>query len=417
MPKDTAIAFSVGQMSHTGLVREKNEDSFGWFTLAGGELFIVADGMGGYAGGQEASKRTVLSFRDYFESHSGDPEDLLQESLLYADKKVQEIGQENPALSSCGSTIVAFLVAGNTGYFIHAGDSRLYVYSHGKLKQIGYDHSAVQEMLLAGVISAEEAEKAPKNVITQSLGGNIDISRCVVEKFRIENGSSYLLCSDGLWGSVPEDKLASIFAQAIPASSKVSLMVSAAIDAGGPDNITAQLIEFGEPVSQTQQIPERKGRHRFALIGGSVLLVLAAVFFGYNSFFSETESKSDKTVAGTEEKKPAESAVAAKPGRDAVQSPDAGAKTKPAEGTAQKGTEAVKSPDTGAKTKPAEGTAQKGTEAVKPSDTGSKTKPAKGRTQKSTDAAKSSDAGTKTKPSPGGKNNNKKTDKSKIPEK
>lgn len=402
MARDTAIVFSVGQMTHTGLVREKNEDSFGWFTLDGGELFIVADGMGGYAGGQEASKRTVLSFKDYFETHSGDPEDLLQDALLYADKKVQEIGQENPALSSCGSTIVALLVSDGTGYFIHAGDSRLYVFSHGKLRQIGRDHSAVQEMLQAGVISAKEAEKAPKNVITQSLGGNIDISRCVVEKFRIENGSSYLLCSDGLWGSVPEVKLASIFSQAVPASSKVSLMISAAIDAGGPDNITAQLIEFGEPGSSTvqsidgvepvsQHLPERKGRLRLALICGSVLLAFAAVLVCC-SLFSEHESRPENVPAGTEAEKPAKPSSADKQRDDAVKPADPSAKTDPANGKTEKGTDA-KSSDAGARKNPTDGKTEKATDSVKPSDSGAKPKPATGE-----------------------KNNPRKTDKAKNPE-
>lgn len=404
MARETAMAFSVGQMTHTGRVREKNEDSFGWFTLAGGELFIVADGMGGYAGGQEASKRTVLSFKDYFESHSGDPEELLQESLLYADKKVQEIGQENPALSSCGSTIVALFVSGGIGYFIHAGDSRLYVFSQGKLRQIGRDHSAVQEMLQAGVISAKEAEKAPKNVITQSLGGNIDISRCVVEKFVIENGSSYLLCSDGLWGSVPEDKLASIFSEAVPASSKVSLMVSAAMDAGGPDNITAQLIEFGEPgnttaqsievsepVSQTQHLPERKSRRRFIFFCSGVLLALVAVFFCYK-WFSEPEIMPENVLAGTEGEKSAKTSAVDKQRDDAVKPSDTSAQTNPADVKTEKGTDA------------------------KSSDAGASKNPADGKTEKATDSVKPSDAENKPKPAPDGKNKARKTDKAKISE-
>ena len=193
MPSDSILEFSVGQATHAGLVREKNEDSFGWFSLQAGELFVVADGMGGYAGGAEASKLTVRSFKEYFEAHPGDPEKTLLEALLYADAKVLEIGQENPVLKNCGSTIVVLFVAGNKGYFIHAGDSRLYTFHNGRLMQVSRDHSVVQDMLKAGVISGKEAEKVPKNVITQSVGGNIDASRCTAEQFEIEPGSSFLL--------------------------------------------------------------------------------------------------------------------------------------------------------------------------------------------------------------------------------
>lgn len=293
MPSSVDMDFSVGQATHKGLVRENNEDSFGWFSLPNGELFIVADGMGGYAGGAEASKRTVISFKEYFESHEGTPAKLLEEALLYADSKVQEIGTDNPSLNSCGSTIVALFVSGSTGYFIHAGDSRLYLFGKGKLRQIGRDHSAVQDMLMAGVISKEEAEKSPKNVITQSLGGNIDISRCIVEQFTILSGCTFLLCSDGLWGSVPEYKINAVLSQSVPSSSKANMMIKAAIDAGGPDNITAQVIEFGETGSQAQQFPKRKGRSGMLAIV-SLALLLLFVTVGYYVYRTKLAAPSPK---------------------------------------------------------------------------------------------------------------------------
>ncbi len=355
---DSILDFSVGQATHTGLVRSKNEDSFGWFSIEGGELFIVADGMGGYAGGAEASKQTVLSFKGYFEAHygqhhgsfHGSPEKILQEALLFADARVQEIGRKNPALSSCGSTIVAFFVSGNIGYFIHAGDSRLYVFRNGHLRQVSRDHSAVQDMLSAGVISNREAAKAPKNVITQSVGGNIDKSRCTVERFEIVPGSSYLLCSDGLWGTVPADKLRNILSQPVPASSKANLMINAAIDAGGPDNITVQLIEFasdGLPhmgamgagfAGEVRQAEEHKGLGRLFIVTVSVLVLISVVicgYFGYQ-YFAEPSSKTQAPCADSEEKPKAGPADAASPDaqsdakKDAVQ-PDEKPDEKPAD--------------------------------------------------------------------------------------
>ncbi len=333
MPNDSSLDFSVGQATHTGLVRRKNEDSFGWFSFEGGELFIVADGMGGYAGGAEASKQTVLSFKGYFESHYAQhhcsPEETLQGALLFADARVQEIGRKNPALSNCGSTIVAFFVSGKTGYFIHAGDSRLYVFRNGHLRQVSCDHSAVQDMLNAGVISGREAAKAPRNVITQSVGGNIDASRCTVERFEILPGSSYLLCSDGLWGTVPADRIRHILSQPVPASSKANLMIDAAIDAGGPDNITVQVIEFaGTGMSgavmdrpdgfegEAQQAGEQKGLGRLFYVTVSLLVLISVLicgYFGY-SYFADSSPETKAPCADSREKP--------KAGPDDAASPD-----------------------------------------------------------------------------------------------
>ncbi len=390
MPESEDI--SVGQATHTGLVRKRNEDSFGWFSLPQGDLFIVADGMGGYAGGAEASKRTVLSFKEYFESHQGDPEKTLQDALLYADARVQEIGQENPSLSRCGSTIVALFVSGTAGYFIHAGDSRLYVFSKGKLSQLGRDHSAVQEMLQAGIISKEDAEKAPKNVITQSVGGNIDAGRCVAEQVAIEPGSTFLLCSDGLWGPVSHKRLEEILSQRVSGTEKANQMIDAAVAAGGPDNITVQVIEFVAPDLQTLQISARKRRRTFAGIACIVLLALVATVFFISSLSSESEPESVVPPAGKEKIQPSAPSAAAKQDIDAVKPfPAAGSQTEPAsEGKDKDDACIVKPlPDAEVQTKPV----------------------AEGKNKGDTGFAKSApDTGHQTEPAAGGNNNSRKTD-------
>ena len=276
MPDSVEFDFTVGQATHTGLIRKKNEDAFGWFSLSDGELFIVADGMGGYAGGAEASQQAIASFKTYFSSHDALPEYLLQEALLYADAKVLEISQHDDTLQNCGSTIVVLFVSGNRGYCIHAGDSRLYMFNKGKLHQIGRDHSAVQDMLLAGIITKEEAEKSPKNIITQSLGGNIDLKRCTVEQFSIIPGSAFLLCSDGLWSTVHEEKLCAILSKKIPTSSKVNMMINEAIEDGGPDNITAQVIEFKNSECQTKMFHKKRN---YTILHCTILFIFIVIFF------------------------------------------------------------------------------------------------------------------------------------------
>ena len=409
--------FSVGQATHTGLVRNRNEDSFGWFSLPQGELFIVADGMGGYTGGAEASKRTVLSFKEYFESHQGDPEKTLQDALLYADARVQEIGQENPSLSRCGSTIVALFVSGTAGYFIHAGDSRLYVFRKGKLAQLGRDHSAVQEMLQAGIISKKDAEKAPKNVITQSVGGNIDACRCVAEQVAIEPGSTFMLCSDGLWGPVSQKRLEEILSQPVSATEKANQMIDAAVGAGGKDNITVQVIEFGAPDSQTQQTSARKRGRLLAGTACIVLLVLVAAVFGIRSLHSDPEIGSVVPSAGKEKIQPSDSSAATKQDSDAIKpSPAAGSQTEPTSEGKDKGDTGVAkpSPDAGVQTKSAsEGKDKGNADVAKPSsNAGDQMKSAaEGKDKGDAGVAKPSpDAGSQTKPATGGKNNSRKTD-------
>ena len=279
-------SYDIGQATNVGLVRERNEDAFGWFTLEEGELFIVADGMGGHAGGAEASRRAVQAFCNYLKDNAaGTPKERLNNALLYADKAVSNIGMAHPELRGCGSTIVALFLTGDAAYHIHAGDSRCYVLSQGKLRQLGRDHSAVQDMLAAGIISPEEAAKSPKNVITQSLGGNVDPQRCLAEEIPLSNCELFMLCTDGLWGCVSDAVLCRVASSSKPAEGKARALVEAALNAGGPDNVTVQIVSVAESGLRNSessrktimlQPPQKKRRKWFWLF----LLMVSAVLLG-----------------------------------------------------------------------------------------------------------------------------------------
>lgn len=239
------LLLDVGQATHTGKKRDKNEDSFGWFSTPLGELFIVADGMGGHNGGAIASECAVKSFYEYFNQRKGEPSELLSGALAFAEKSVVALGKSNTLYQGCGTTIVVLLLSDDFAWFLHAGDSRLYIFSEGRLNQIGRDHSAVEDMLEAGLISKEEAINYPKNIITQSLGGNINYKRCFPQKFLFNTGDKFMLCTDGLWGVINKDLLSQTLQSADTSMDNLcKKLINMTLEYGAPDNVSVQLIKI-----------------------------------------------------------------------------------------------------------------------------------------------------------------------------
>jgi protein phosphatase len=242
MPK---AHIEVAHATNLGLVRERNEDQFAWFSTIAGELILVADGMGGCNGGCEAAQCAIQTFRDTVEKSANIATDLLlKEALFSSDRAVLELGENNLDFDGCGTTIVALLIRGNKAYYIHAGDSRLYLFSNGNLRQLTRDHSETQDMLESGKISIQEANERPKNVITQSLGGNIDPKRINVSSILLKNGDIFLLCTDGLWGVVPDVKIKQILESSPKFTNTPKSLIEYALGAGGPDNVTVQLVSY-----------------------------------------------------------------------------------------------------------------------------------------------------------------------------
>ncbi|MDR1871664.1 MAG: protein phosphatase 2C domain-containing protein [Deltaproteobacteria bacterium] len=274
-------SLNVGQASHPGLVREENEDSFGWFSTDAGELLIVADGMGGHFGGAVAGKTAVEAFHQYVKANSEEPERLLIEALLKADREITRQAEENPQLQGMGSTLVAILIRGHMAFIIHAGDSRIYRLKNSRLELLTKDHSYIQELLDTGQMTAREAENSDmRHVITQSLGGNIDASVITVQTVECDLGDLFLLCSDGLSETVSEGKLKSILNVRQPIQIKALNLVKAALKAGGPDNVTVQLAQLGFPENdfskaKDEVLPIAKGRKWL-----KVLIVLLPLILG-----------------------------------------------------------------------------------------------------------------------------------------
>ncbi len=256
------LSFLVGKGSHIGKQREHNEDAF--FTLEctlkqNGEmmpfgLFIIADGMGGHQAGNVASalatrvvahsliRQVYLPFlRDEEKDSSRRPiNEALIEALSEASLAVHE------AVPDAGTTLTAALIVGTHAYIGHVGDSRAYLVTEKGLQQITQDHSLVARLIELGQATPEEAMTHPqRNILYRALGqgGSMEVDTYFQ---LLPAGSQLLLCSDGLWGAVPEREMAAIIAAAPSPQIACRRLVEAAITHGGDDNITIILIAMTE---------------------------------------------------------------------------------------------------------------------------------------------------------------------------
>ncbi len=192
-------------LTHCGAVRTMNEDSMIERPDAG--LWAVADGMGGHDAGEVASGMIVeglasLSCREPL----ADLVDTLEDNVLDVHQRIRHYSRTHCNGRTVGSTLVSMLARGDTGVCLWAGDSRLYRIRDGQLTQISEDHSQVNEMIAKGLLTREEAKRHPAgNVITRAVGA-LDTLYLDVAVFELRPGDIYLLCSDGLYGAVDEQR-------------------------------------------------------------------------------------------------------------------------------------------------------------------------------------------------------------------
>lgn len=238
----------IGQ-THIGLVRENNQDALEYGTLgATAQYAVVCDGMGGANGGNIASKIAVevigSRIRDGFNENMGanSVEHLLDSAMATANIGVYDRAQQQVELTGMGTTVVAAITCGKTAYISHVGDSRLYLYRQGELRVITRDHSVVQGLIESGQITEEEARSHPrKNYITRALGVVAEESG-EYDELDLESGDRLLLCTDGLTNEVTPHMLAELLSR--PADEALEVLVRAALDNGGSDNITAVLMDI-----------------------------------------------------------------------------------------------------------------------------------------------------------------------------
>jgi protein phosphatase len=247
----TGIEVSV--QSDIGCLRQNNEDSFGYWEpeddqqfLRKGRLAVVADGMGGYEGGQEASRLAVETLVEVYRDFGGDdPQAALVEALQTAHEQIREYSFAHPELRGMGTTCTAAAIVQDALYYVHVGDTRLYLIRDGQITRVTRDHSYVGRLVESGMISLEEAENHPqRNILTAALGTNPDLimdSPGQPEPLRPED--VLLICSDGLWGQVRDSEILDAVENK-SAEQTGRKLIELARERGGPDNITVEVLRL-----------------------------------------------------------------------------------------------------------------------------------------------------------------------------
>jgi protein phosphatase len=247
----TGIEVSV--QSDIGCLRQNNEDSFGYWEpeddqqfLRKGRLAVVADGMGGYEGGQEASRLAVETLVEVYRDFGGDdPQAALVEALQAAHEQIREYSFAHPELRGMGTTCTAAAIVQDALYYVHVGDTRLYLIRDGQITRVTRDHSYVGRLVESGMITPEEAENHPqRNILTAALGTNPDLimdSPGQPEPLRPED--VLLICSDGLWGQVRDSEILDAVENK-SAEQTGRKLIELARERGGPDNITVAVLRF-----------------------------------------------------------------------------------------------------------------------------------------------------------------------------
>lgn len=237
--------------SHTGMLREINEDYFDADDRL--QLFIVADGMGGHAGGHIASSLATKSVHDYVDRELAfcahvEVSELLVRALINAHEDIREAANENLLLFGMATTIIVAMQRGGTLTMAHLGDCRAYRQRNGCLERLTSDHSYVAAQIKEGRLSEEEAREHPyRSVVTRGLGGyreEIGASDVEITESAISLGDRFLLCSDGLTTMLRDEKIHEIFQEGADASSLevCKIMIAEANACGGNDNITTVLM-------------------------------------------------------------------------------------------------------------------------------------------------------------------------------
>lgn len=234
-------------MTDIGRIRKNNQDYLFISEDAVGNLpnvYIVADGMGGHRAGEVASKRAVDSIIASLESTSlKDPVSIIEEAVTSANNEVFNMSRNNPELEGMGTTLVVTTVFEKDFYVANIGDSRLYIIND-EIHQITRDHSYVEEMVSRGELDKDSARThAKKNVITRAVGVE---TGTYADYFQVKykKGDKILICSDGLSNMVNDEDLKIIVKKRIPVEDIVNELVYTANHNGGPDNITAIVVEL-----------------------------------------------------------------------------------------------------------------------------------------------------------------------------
>ena len=256
----SGLRISADAQSDVGRKRKGNEDALCLNDEQ--RLYVVADGMGGHAAGEVASRVAVDAIAEFVELTGGNQEitwpfglddtisyegNRLKTAVRHANTRVIEATRESAEYEGMATTVAAVLVDGDIANLAHVGDSRIYLWNGESIEQLTRDHSWVNEQIENGAISPEQARSHPlRNVVTRALGGRADLV-VDIQSRRMAPGDMLLLCSDGLTTMVSDDGIARILRESEgDVARATSALISEANERGGEDNITVVLLKFEE---------------------------------------------------------------------------------------------------------------------------------------------------------------------------
>ena len=231
--------------TNTGLVRQGNEDAV---LTDAPDLYAIADGMGGYVGGEIASAETIKVLQEEKKNFAGLTGDALCEALkdaaVKANGHLRQLVCQMPDYEGMGTTLVAvYLAVDGKAYALNIGDSRLYLRRGAALTQITEDHSYVAQLLSNGDITSEEARRHPqRNVILRAVGADADLEADVFS-FDVQAGDRLLLCSDGLSDMATDEEIAAVLMEK-DTEKAADALIELALNNGGRDNVSVILLDF-----------------------------------------------------------------------------------------------------------------------------------------------------------------------------
>ena len=243
--------------SDIGRVRSSNQDS----GYAGYNLFFVADGMGGHAGGDIASALVAqrVAQADAVYESAEQAGQILKDTIWQANHVLRDACQEHPELSGMGTTFSGMLIVGDKATIAHIGDSRIYRARDGEVKQITNDHTFVQRLVETGRITAEEALVHPRrSVLMRVLGDMEEFPEIDIETYDVLPGDRWMMCSDGLSGPVPESVMDRLMLSKIDSTEATELLVGEALEFGAPDNVTVVVVDIVSSRTQTEFQPSAR---------------------------------------------------------------------------------------------------------------------------------------------------------------
>lgn len=240
--------------SHVGKIRASNQDS----GSVGNHLFLVADGMGGHAGGDVASALAIrhLVGLDRAYENVDEAREVLYRGILDAGKELSKSVAEHPELTGMGTTLSAMVRVGDQVVVAHIGDSRIYLLRDGVLQQITADHTFVQRLVDSGRITPEEAAVHPRRSVLMRVLGDVDVEPEIdTHVLETAPGDRWLLCSDGLSGYVAEREIAEILLTTDDPEEACDKLIQASLAEGAPDNVTAVVVHVADTDVSTPREP------------------------------------------------------------------------------------------------------------------------------------------------------------------